>query len=90
MAKSSSKAVSDTKKARQEAVEVHHRDLSTEEIGSRMHHMNTLLSMFDGQRTRAQRTISEAGGDVRTCDKMMNELRADIATLDGIIKSRRN
>lgn len=77
------------RKARQEAVAVAARDLSTPEISSRIEHANTLIAMFESQRQRAQRGISEGNADVRTCDKMIDELRADVATLDVLVKARR-
>lgn len=77
------------RKARQEAVRLNHRDLSTDEIATRIEHHQTLIGMYDAQRTRSQRAISEASNDVRTCDKMLDELRADVSTLSDIVKSRR-
>lgn len=78
----------DVQRERQAAVAVHHRDLSTEEIGARIEHAQTLLSMYDAQRTRNQRAISEAGSDLRTCDKMIDELQHDVSTLNALIRSR--
>ena len=78
-----------TKNTRQEAVAMNHRDMSTEELAARINHASTLESLYVNQRTRNQRAIQEASSEVRTCDRMINELRADIATFNALIKQRR-
>jgi len=75
--------------ARQAAVAVHNRDLSTDEIAFRIEHASTLRAMYSGQRDRSLANIREASADVKTCDKMIDELDADVATLRALVESRR-
>lgn len=76
--------------ARQAAVAVHNRDLSTGEIAFRIEHAQTLTSMYEGQKARALAAIRECQHDVKTCDAMIEQLTADSSTLRALVESRRN
>jgi ribosome-binding protein aMBF1 (putative translation factor) len=78
-----------TRRARQEAVAINHRDMSTDEIAARINHHNTLISLYEAQRASNQKVVVDATAGLKTADRMLEELRADVATLSGIVKSRR-
>jgi hypothetical protein len=75
-------------KARLSAVAEQHMNLSTAEIQSRIDHASTLVSMYDAQRVRAQRSIAEAQADIKTADKMIETLSADVDVMHQLVRLR--
>jgi hypothetical protein len=82
-------ATAHAKRERQEAIEIKHRDLSTDEIQARVAHHQTLIALYEAQRGRNQQLVTDASLDIKACDLTLDELRNDVATLNSIVKARR-